>query len=150
MTREKFLFRISSKIIRAMCLTGRSFSNLQVRPRCQTVLLDAVRSTNTPPACVLPSKESSIFCPSKTVWFTADIPYRKPACSPWELWIDNCFHTGGDKPFEDVVGNTKQRYWAIALGVLYRLLWHWDCDYQRSSQDFGKFEPTQAGRKKTT
>ena len=55
-----------------------------------------------------------------------------------------------DKPLEDLVGDTKQRYWAIALGVLLRLLRLLDRDYQRSSPNFGNFESTQAGRKETT
>ena len=39
-----------------------------------------------------------------------------------ELWIDNWFHKGMDKPLEDLVGDTKQRYWAIALRFLLRFL----------------------------
>ena len=52
-----------------------------------------------------------------------------------------------EKLFEDLVGEAKQRYWAIALGVLLKLLRLWDSDYQRSSPDFRNFESTQAGRK---
>ena len=37
MVRIEFLFRTSSMIIRTMCLSGRSLSSLQVRPRCHTV-----------------------------------------------------------------------------------------------------------------
>ena len=64
-----------------------------------------------------------------------------------ELWIDNWFHAGVDELFESLVGNIKQRYWAIALKVLFRLLWLSNCGYHRSSPDFGNFESTQAGRK---
>ena len=57
-----------------------------------------------------------------------------------ELWIDNWFHTGIDKPFEDLVGDTKQRHWVIALMVLVRLLRFWGHNYLQSSPDFGNFE----------
>ena len=67
-----------------------------------------------------------------------------------ELWVDNWFHMGMDKSLEDFVGDTKQRYWAIALRVLLKLLRLWDRDYQRSSPDFGNFESAQAGRKEAT
>ena len=56
---------------------------------------------------------------------------------------------GMDKPLEDLVGDTKQGYWAIALKVFLRLLRLWDSDYQRSSPDFGNFEWAQAGRKES-
>ena len=39
----------------------------------------------------------------------------KSSLLPRELWTDNWFHTGMDKRLEDLVGNTKQRYWVIAL-----------------------------------
>ena len=48
-------------------------------------------------------------------------PVSKSSLLPRELCIDNWFHTGTDIPFEDLVGDTKQRYWAIALRVLFRL-----------------------------
>ena len=88
----------------------------------------------------------SIFCISKLVWFTIDLLCWNPTWS-LELWINNWFHTGVDKPLEDLVGNTKQRYWMMALKVLHRLLWLWDCNYQHSTPDFGNYESTQAGRK---
>ena len=75
---------------------------------------------------------------------------RKAYPYPCELWIDNWLHTGMDKPLEDLVGDTKQRYWAIALGVLLRFLRFWDGDYQRSSPDFGNFEWAQARRKEAS
>ena len=58
------------------------------------------------------------------------------------------FHTSVDKLFENPVGDTKQRYWAIALRVLLKLLRLCNCDYQCSFPDFGNFESAQAGRKK--
>ena len=64
--RVKLLFRTSSMITRTMCLSGRNLSSLQVRPQCQTVSYAAVRSTNTAPAFFLASKESSMFCVSRT------------------------------------------------------------------------------------
>ena len=64
--RMKLLFRTSSMIIRVMCLSGRSLSSLQVRPRCQTVSSAAVRSINTAPAFFFASNEFSMFCVSKT------------------------------------------------------------------------------------
>ena len=45
-----------------------------------------------------------------------------------------------DKPLEDLVGDTKLRYYTIALRVLHRLFWLWDRDYRPSSPDFGNFE----------
>ena len=87
-----------------------------------------------------------MFCVSKTICFTVDLPCRIFR----ELWIDNWFHTGMDKLFEDLVGDTKQRYWAISLMVLLGLLELWDCDYLRFSPDFGNFESMQAGRKEAT
>ena len=45
---------------------------------------------------------------------------------------------------EDLVGDTKQRYWAIALRVLLRLLRLWDRNYQHSSRDFVNLERMQA------
>ena len=77
----KLLFRISSKIIRTMCLYGRHLSSLQVRLRCQTVSQAAVRPTNTAQAFFLASKESSIFCMSNTVWSTVGLLCRNPAYS---------------------------------------------------------------------
>ena len=74
----------------------------------------------------------------------------KSSLLPRELWIDNCFHTGIDKPLEDLVGDPKQRYWAIALTVLLSLLRLWDRDYQCSSPDFGNFESAQAEKKEAT
>ena len=55
-----------------------------------------------------------------------------------------------DKPLEDLVGDSKRRYWAIAFRVLLRLLRFGDRDYQRSSSNFGNFESMQAGRKEAT
>ena len=55
-----------------------------------------------------------------------------------------------DKPLEDLVGDTKQRYWAIAFRVFLRVLRLRDRDYQRSSPDFGNFESAQLGRKEAT
>ena len=148
--RLKLLFRISSEMIRTMCLFGRSLSSLQVRLRWQTVPYAAVRSTNTAPAFFLASKESSIFCVSKTVWSTVDLPCRNLAC-----FLGSCGSIIGSTQvwislFEDLVGETKQRYWAIALRVLFRLVKLWDRDYQHSLPGFGNFESAQAGRKEAT
>ena len=74
-------------------------------------------------------------------------PVLKSSLLLTELWIDDWFSTDMDKPLEDPVGNTKQRYWAIVLRVLLRLLKFWDHDYQRSAPDFENFESVQAGRK---
>ena len=52
-----------------------------------------------------------------------------------------------NKPLKDLVGDTKQRYWAIALRVFLRLLRLWDHDYQRFFPDFWNFESAQAERK---
>ena len=83
------------------------------------------------------------------VWSTVDL-LSKSKLLFRGLWINKGFHTVMDKLLEDLVGDTKQRYYAIALRVLLRLLRLWDCDYQRSSPDFGNFESTQAVRKEAT
>ena len=79
--RVELLFRTSSMIIWIMCLSGRSLSSLQMRPRCQTVSQAAVRSTNTARAFFFASKKSLMFCVSKTTRSTVDFPCRNPVCS---------------------------------------------------------------------
>ena len=57
---------------------------------------------------------------------------------------------GVDKPLEDLVGDTEQRYRSITLWVSHGLCWFWDRDHKRSSPDLGNFESAQTGRKKLT
>ena len=59
-------------------------------------------------------------------------------------------YTGMDKPLEDLVEDTEQRYRSITLWVLHGLSWFWDRDHKRSSPDLGNFESAQIGRKEVT
>ena len=77
-----------------------------------------------------------MFCLSKTAWSTVDFPVSESSLLTRELLIINRFNTGLDKPFEDLVRYTKQRYWAMAHGVATGFHWLCDRDYQRSSPDF--------------
>ena len=70
----------SISITRTMYLSGSNRSSLQVRPRCHTVLLAAVRSTNTAAAFFLAEKLSSMSCVSRVTWSTVDFPCRMSAC----------------------------------------------------------------------
>ena len=74
------------------------------------------------------------------------LPCQNPACSPGSCGLI----IGKDKPFEDLVGDTKKRYRMIALRVLLRLLGFSNRDYQQSFPDFGNFESTQEGKMEAT
>ena len=74
----------------------------------------------------------------------------KSSLLTWEQGVDNRFNTSVDQSFEDLVGDTEQGDGTIALWVLYRFLWLWDCNYKCSSPDFGNFELAQAGREEAT
>ena len=67
-----------------------------------------------------------------------------------EQGVNNGFYTSVDQPLEDLVGDTEQKDQKIALWVLHRFLWLWDCDYKSSSPDFGNSELAQTGRKEAT
>ena len=104
-----------------MCLSERSLSSLQVRPRCQTVSQAAVRSTNMAPAFFLASKESSMFFLSlkKSLKKSSKNPAEQldphltsrvetqPALSR-EKGIDDWLNAGVDKPLEDLVGTQSR------------------------------------------
>ena len=64
-----------------------------------------------------------------------------------EQWIDNGYYTGMNKPFEDLIRDTKQRDQMIALFFSW-FWWLWNRDYTSSSPDFGYSEMVQAGRLK--
>ena len=78
------------------------------------------------------------------------IPVLKSSLLFREQWIDNWLYAIIDKPLEDLVGNTEQRYWSIIFWVPNGLHWLWDCNYKCSSLDLGNFELAQAGRKDVT
>ena len=67
-----------------------------------------------------------------------------------EKGINDWLNAGVDKPLEDLVGDTEQRYRSITVWVPHGLHWLWDCDYKRSFPDLENFESAQAGRKKVT
>ena len=64
----------------------------------------------------------------------------KPSLLAWEQGVDNRFNTSVDQLFEDLVGETEQGDGTVAIWVLYRFLWLWDCNYKCSSPDFRNFE----------
>ena len=74
----------------------------------------------------------------------------KPSLLAWEQGVDNRFNTSVDQSFEDLVGDTEQGDGTVALWVLYRFVWLWDCNYKCSSLDFGNFQLAQVGREEAT
>ena len=116
--RVKLLFRISSMIIRTMCLSGRSLSSCrrgQSARQCHKQLPD--QQTSHRPA-FFASKVSSMFCVSKTTRSTVDFPCRNPACflsARGRLLVrHNCRSVvrGSSR-------DTEQRDGMVALWVLY-------------------------------
>ena len=106
-------------IIRIMFLFGRSLSSLQVRPPCQTVSYAAVRSTNTAPAFFFASKESSMFCVSKTI-DPLSIYHVETQPASLIAGVDNRLNTSVYQSFKDLVGDTEQGDGTVALWVPYR------------------------------
>ena len=106
----------SFMIILTMCLSGRSLSNLHVRPRCQTVSYAAVRLANTTPAFFSASKKSSMLCDL----IYGGLSASKSSLFLWEQGVNYCFDAIVDQLFEDLVKDAEQRIGAVAVWVLYR------------------------------
>ena len=130
-----------------MCLSGRSLSSLQVRPRYQTVSYAAVRLSDKYGMGFFLSLErilDVLFQLNNLIHGGLLLMISKLFCR--EQWINNWLNTGIDMLLEDLVEDTDQRFESITLWVPRRLHQLWGCDYQRSSSELESFKSAQSGR----
>ena len=87
--------------------------------------------------------------------YQGDLIYSRSSASEaclflWEQRVDDRLNAGVNEPFEDLVGNAKQRDLAVAFSIIQGFVRLGNSNHQRTSPNFWNPDLAQAGRENCT
>ena len=120
-------------IILTMCLSGKSLKQLagETTVPGRVICRRQIDKSTKNPLCFLSTKR---FDPR----LTFRVETQRALYGAVD--INNLFDADVDKPLDNLVGNTEQRYQSKTFWVSYGLHRLWDCNHKPFSLDLGNFE----------